>query len=232
MSEPSRVAIDMELAARMVDAKSTSSCECRNQAEALVPARHRDEQRARPRERRFFEERSGRDRAFAQAIGGPKRPPQDQPFPFGHVDADVLHQPRRQAPHQERSPSAGASERRASARLSPACAVSSFEGYVGRFASLNFFTMAGSPDRRSCSFDEGMPSQNATCPCESGRKFKAYCLLPVSLSRWRASLCRSTSSAERLVLSSAVIPHWPLFASRTFTYPSFATAHPQHTLRR
>ena len=65
---------------------------------ALVEARDRDERRARPEGRRVHVARSEEDRGLAEALRRAQQAAQGEPLSFGALDADLLHQPRRQEP--------------------------------------------------------------------------------------------------------------------------------------
>src|SRR6266700_5420951 len=65
-------------------------------AEALVAARDKGERRARPEAWRVqIDQREG-DRGLAKAFSRTQRAPQDRRLSLGAIDADILHQPRRQ----------------------------------------------------------------------------------------------------------------------------------------
>lgn len=62
---------------------------------ALVTTGHGAQRCARPEVRRVHAGRSRRDRAIAQGVRRSKQPAQVITVPFGHVDAQLLHQSRR-----------------------------------------------------------------------------------------------------------------------------------------
>src|SRR5712691_7806051 len=65
-------------------------------AKTLVAARHERERRARSASRRVQADQREEDRGLAEAFGGTQRAPQIRRLSLGAVDADLLHQPRRQ----------------------------------------------------------------------------------------------------------------------------------------
>src|SRR3954449_9901942 len=76
--------------------------------EALVTARDERERRARPQTRRVQADQCEEDRGFVEALGRAQRASQDRRLPLGAVDADVLHQPRRQDAAADAAHAAGA----------------------------------------------------------------------------------------------------------------------------
>ena len=63
---------------------------------ALVAARHKGKRRARSETRRLQTCQRKEDRSIAQALGGAQFAPQGRRLSFSAIDADFLHQPRRQ----------------------------------------------------------------------------------------------------------------------------------------
>src|SRR3954462_8034282 len=85
--------------------------------EALVAARDQGERRARPQTRRVQADQREEDRDFVEALGRAQRAPQDRRLPLGAVDADVLHQPRRQDAAADAAHAAGAGKAGAEAGI-------------------------------------------------------------------------------------------------------------------
>src|SRR6185312_205852 len=81
-----------------------------SKSQALVAARHARKRRTRSEARRVQADEREKDRGIAEAIGGAQRAPQVGRLPLGLVDADFLHQPRRQKIAEDPARAAGAGE--------------------------------------------------------------------------------------------------------------------------
>jgi len=86
-------------------------------AKTLVAARHGRERRARSASRRVQADQREEDRGLAEAFGGTQRAPQIRRLSLGAVDADLLHQPRRQEFTEDRAQPAGAGKDGIEARV-------------------------------------------------------------------------------------------------------------------
>jgi hypothetical protein len=77
---------------------------------ALVAARHKGKRRARSETRRLQTCQRKEDRSIAQALGGAQFAPQGRRLSFSAIDADFLHQPRRQDITQDPARPVGAGQ--------------------------------------------------------------------------------------------------------------------------
>src|SRR5437763_6089899 len=90
--------------------------------ETLVATCHGVEQCARSRSRSVRPLRSTRHRALAKTVGGAEPSTEERAVSLGDVDADVLHQPRRQASLAEEAQDTLKGERRVARSVRPAAA--------------------------------------------------------------------------------------------------------------